>query len=840
MKAFLSHSSNDKIFVEKVAEGLRPGSYELDSLTFEKGVLNSSAIFSSLKRCQIFVLFLSKYTIDSSYVKFEEELSLEFKAKGALFRILIFCLDEEGWQSASEKLKINNVILRADNPDEVARYIYGVQTVLIAQFKSSSHPFIGRKKEIQDLELQYGDFNRPIPKAFFISGNYGAGRRTLIKKFYQNQYSHVNQNIQEIIIDNFGGMPMLHRHILSSFYPSLRVIDYQKKVNEFQNSSIVKQKEIIADLLNTLLDTNEAVIFIANQEGLLDDDTGKLNDDINDIVNLLKNRPHPLLIFISSRMTPKQQRRTENDIIYLALYSMDQAEASSLIANLCKEKDINLNHDSLEKLVDLSGCHPFNIYYLVDEINEKGLDLILENPIKFAEWKHRQYANYLSRVLLNEIQKKVLFILNTITSLDFSTLTKVLASSSKDVSDALYQLIDLHIVEINNELFSISPALKNVVDRDSRLRISGTEETQIIGNIANSLELSLEKGTAPISLVEANILSNLKSGNMIGDFAAAFLLPSHEVLMAKYYYDRREWNKSIKFAKNALQGKNRLSDRAIVSALSHLCLCGSRMQQEDVFQEGINGLKALKKSQNLAFLDGHLAFLNGFHARIKGQLLVAEQCFRSCLTLSKKNWSATRELASICLALKKYEDAEKYAREAYTYAHSNHYLIDILISVLIPKYKDDRSVLKEIDDLFSILEKSENEDGHSFYTTRKAEFEHLYGNNREALRLIKLAIKKTPNIFEPRQIYISILLDEKKISEAREAIEYLRTIFNQERNVNSNKLRQFCEIQFEFFKVNNQWEDAKNIISNKHLFTDEEITRLCKDADMDQSYKKQV
>ena len=44
VKVFLSHSSKDKGFVEEVAELLRPGTFELDSQTFDAGLVKSEAI----------------------------------------------------------------------------------------------------------------------------------------------------------------------------------------------------------------------------------------------------------------------------------------------------------------------------------------------------------------------------------------------------------------------------------------------------------------------------------------------------------------------------------------------------------------------------------------------------------------------------------------------------------------------------------------------------------------------------------------------------------------------------------------------------------------------------
>ena len=60
MKAFLSHSSRDKPLVEEVAKHLGMAQVELDSSTFDSGLLNVETISAALERSSIFVLFLTQ------------------------------------------------------------------------------------------------------------------------------------------------------------------------------------------------------------------------------------------------------------------------------------------------------------------------------------------------------------------------------------------------------------------------------------------------------------------------------------------------------------------------------------------------------------------------------------------------------------------------------------------------------------------------------------------------------------------------------------------------------------------------------------------------------------
>lgn len=165
MRTFLSHSSIDKDYVEAVADCLRPGTFELDSLTFDAGAINSQAILNALSRCDLFCLFLSNGSIQSSYVDFEIMFGMEYLAKAQISQFLVFCLDDESFQQANQNVKFFNIVRRALTPESVARHIQG-QVISASDAKSlTNHPFVGREEEIISLERQTSDPNRPLTRA---------------------------------------------------------------------------------------------------------------------------------------------------------------------------------------------------------------------------------------------------------------------------------------------------------------------------------------------------------------------------------------------------------------------------------------------------------------------------------------------------------------------------------------------------------------------------------------------------------------------------------------------------------------------------------------------------
>jgi hypothetical protein len=183
MKVFLSHSSKDKGFVESVAAQLRPGTFELDSQTFDAGLINSQSIITALSRCDLYCLFLSENSVTSFYVDFEILLGIEFLASGKVGRFLAICLDERSFETASTNVRFFNIVRKNLDPESAARLIQGHMISATERSSHFAHPFVGREDELKELEAQISDHKRPPSKAVFISGNFGSGEEHLLRNF---------------------------------------------------------------------------------------------------------------------------------------------------------------------------------------------------------------------------------------------------------------------------------------------------------------------------------------------------------------------------------------------------------------------------------------------------------------------------------------------------------------------------------------------------------------------------------------------------------------------------------------------------------------------------------
>ena len=819
MRAFLSHSSKDKGYVEAVGTFLRPGTFELDSQTFDLGAVNSQAILSSLKRCDLFCLFLSSRSVISPYVNFETLLGIEFLASGRVSRFLAICLDEAAFEQASTNAKHFNIVRNFLQPSAAARMIEGHLISLATADSTQHHVFIGREDELKGLGQQITDHSRPPSKALYLSGTFGSGRRTIARKIYRDYFPHVGQVVPVIGVPPFTGLYELYRTVLGALRPTIQATELLELIEEFNAVPRQQRAKLLATELNTLLPVRETV-FVLDHGGLLTD-SGSLVPEFDDILNHLLSNPHPPIVFISPRMIPRRFRRSNDDLSYLAIKSLDREATERIISALLRTKGLTLGEDALDQLVELSDSHPFNIYRMIEEVADCGPLTFLANPSGFVDWKHRQSSAYISRVDLKDTDLQLLSVLKIVPQLDFTALHGALDADTGLVSDALLRLVDLHIIESISDRFMIAPPVRVAVERDRRIHLPEQAKRRIIQRLASSLSMRLEEGTAPVVLIDSTILACLQDGDQVPALVSAFLLPSHYVWMANTSYDAGRWHECIRYARRALERTERLSASGIVAACRFLCLAAARLRDQEAFSEGIAKLRLIAAD---GWAKSNIAFLEGFNCRLKGELPRAEIYFRKAYAYSPGNFSASREIAAICLVRDDLNESERFAREAHQHAPRNVYLVDILVSVLIRKHRETKEQTNlELDGMFYLLEQVGEEGGRSFYTTRRAEFEHLCGDNGKALVLIESAVKRTPKLFEPRRLHAEILLKAGNLAKASEVIGTMERMVNsRDPDEGRGSIRQYLQTKAHYLTEIGSYEEARTVFSDGRIFTKEE------------------
>lgn len=833
MRAFLSHSSLDKGYVEAVAEGLRPGHYELDSRTFDEGGLNAEEIGKALRRSDLFCLFLSQNSIKSSYVDFEIAFGREMIASGKVRRMLTICLDEDSFNYVKGFVKHYNMVRKPRSPDSAARLIEGALLYSMRSKELQSHPFVGRERELRTLEKQANDLDAPRVKALFVSGNPGSGRRTTAKKFYANQHPEVGQLPPQIELDSFEGYDDIFRAVISTLQPNISFLELRDRVIAFESMTPEEKAQEIAKEINSVLGDRE-VLHVVDSGGLLRDN-GALQQEFDKILDSIGDKPHPPIVFISPRMIPLKLRRGARDIAYCSVSTLSREETERLVTSLLKDQDLRADSGQVASLVGFADQHPFNIYRMIDEIAQSSVEVFLSNPRDFIDWKHKQTSEYLRSAPLDGLELKILAVFSIAPSLDFASLTSVLDEERSKIGEAIQRMLDLHVVEIDDENISISPALRIASERDPRTELKGEERAKIMKSLAESLSLRLQEGDAPVALLDSAIMASLESGQPVGKLMEAFILPSHRVWLAKRHYDAKRWKDSIRVAKEAIEGRARLSRAGAVAACRYLSLAAARINDQTDFDFGVSELKKVADDD---WSKSNIHFLEGFNLRLQGKLIEARDALILSYALARGNRSTSRELASVCLNLDLPSEGEGYAREAYETAQSNPYIIDILISCLIRTKGKNCANDPEVIELLDKLKQLDEEEGRSFHDTRLAEIEHLYGDNRRALHLIQQAVKNTPRLFAPLRLYAKILLKDGNPSRAKDQINLARSIIfdNSSFDLRANQ-RPFLQLEAEYYLSIQDFPAAEKVYRDNRFFSEDDRETLKKDIDVIKAYK---
>ena len=184
LKAFLSHSSKQKDYVEIVADKLGKSNIIYDKWTFEEGNKTINEIFQGLSETEIFVLFISEEALESDWVKKEIGKAHSLLKGGNIKRLYPIIIDEKikfddgripEWIQENYNLRYVSKPIKAS--ERIKQILKTLSWALYPKNKELSQLFIGRTELIRKYEERIFDFDKPIPNTMITTGLSSIGRR---------------------------------------------------------------------------------------------------------------------------------------------------------------------------------------------------------------------------------------------------------------------------------------------------------------------------------------------------------------------------------------------------------------------------------------------------------------------------------------------------------------------------------------------------------------------------------------------------------------------------------------------------------------------------------------
>ncbi len=805
MKAFLSHSSKDKWFVGKIFDELGPILSEYDEVTFDY-TFNVQAIRDSLVRCSLFVYFLSKDSISSTFVNEEKRAALEARGAGFIKKILVFATDETSYRALPQWMKETNIVQRLSSAKSCARRIESVLFSQEAEAQDNDAVYLGRDRDEKALRSALIVTPSKIPLALHAVGHHGIGRRTFLRNALSKVLPKHYSIFVELGFDKHDGIEEFYRrlynlHIVSSLSETI------DRFEKFSHMSEDGQVGEVLSIISEMADDGEFIVIV--DDGGVYTEDGDYHPFFKKIIEGLNKYKRPILGVAQTRMMPQRLRSGYNRSFHQYLEPLDDGSVKEIIAFGFQEFEIDYSPDELEDLVQLVDGHPFNIRFALQYVVTYGIQSLLDDPSDLVSWKQRRAEDYLGKIDFTEIEGDLIAVISDYRHVAPDMIADILSHPVPEIRAALRRLQEFCCVEFREGYFHISAPIRDAVSKDDRFDRPSEWKRKVAAAICDAIKNYQDDDQVSVPIIETAIIAAAKGEVAAPLFLSHLILPSHVLRIARDHYDGRRWGRCQEFAQRAFEAKSRLPLDAQVEALRLWGLSSVRTDDDPAYQKVLEFLRDYRS--NYAKRVGQ--FLRGFYFRVQGRLDEAEPHFLAAWKLAKKNESINRELAILYCRQARYSEAEPFARAAYENAPNSPYILDVMAETLLGKQQYGGRV--DAEDLKKVLKNLQiygDAPGSSFYLNRVAQENLKDGDKRGALESVNRAIARTPSLLPPYFMRSDICLALGDTTGAERDLEKINGLLTQAGGYSEGDEARAAELEIKIRIERGRFGEAKQAI----------------------------
>jgi tetratricopeptide (TPR) repeat protein len=818
VRAFLSHSSKDKWYVSKVSEALGDGISEYDERTFQYS-FNVQEIRQALRRCDLFVYFLSENSISSSFVDEEQRTALESRGRGLIKRILIFAIDGTTYRKLPAWMQEINVAQTITSPKACARRIQAALLSLSAESSAGEDVYLGRDEDEKALRRAISLPADEAPLAVHAVGFHGIGRRTFIKKTLEKIIPRAIQSIALVSIDRYDGPDEFYRqlyglHQVSSLEQTLRDFGI------FSGLSAADKSRTIAGIIRQMADAGE-FLFLMDEGGLYKEE-GDYQDYFRDVLFILKDFSRPFFGVIQTRMMPAKLQLDNPRTFHRFLRPLNDDDIEQLLALSLKSIDVDYTIQQIKSISQYLDGHPFNVRFATRFIATYGINSIIHDPSVMLEWKRKRAEDFLERIPFELIDTEIIASLSEYVHISLESMIGMLPYPASELTERLRLLEEMCCVERHQEYYNISAPIREAIRRDKRFERSGKWKQDLGKSIIDSLKEYTDSDHVPVAMLRTATIA-AAFGASGPDYLSSLILPSHLLWIARQHYDAGRRPLCMKFCRRAFEMRDRLTEDAQVEALRLWGLSAIRLGDGSAYSEVSVQLR--RYTATSARRIAH--FLEGFRHRSRGDLDSAEPEFKKAWQLNRKNQSVNRELASLYCKQKRYVEAEQYAREAYRDQPINPYILDIMAETLLGKLQAGLYVDRhELDRVINDLKFYGDAPGLSFFLVRDAQSRLRNGDLPGALESINRAVERTSGLLAPYFMRADIYLARADIPGAERDATKLGELLRLAGGFSEGDEARLQDLQTRIAIERRQFSQAKDIIDRTAFMPDHVRKRL--------------
>ncbi|TPK39236.1 tetratricopeptide repeat protein [Mesorhizobium sp. B2-5-4] len=748
MKAFLSHSTVDRSFVSEVAKSLHREFVTYQEFSFDHGEAFRDEILRGLDKSAIFVLFISRSSLDSFWVNFELDQAGERLLEKKLAKAVGVRIDASvGFDELPSWLRSVNTPL-LEHPAAAARMIRDH----INRVKSESVPdlFIGRGRSLEQVEERMTPADHRPPGVVALWGLPGIGRRTLARRVVQNVLDF--RRAVQIKVEPGDTAADLRVKIAAQYNEVKNPESYEQEQTQADSSTVEDNISAIVEYLSIAQANREAIILV-DHGGMLDDE-GAFYQEIQDLVRAVFLSVDQRMILISRRKP--EQILLEPGLLLptVKLERLSEDGTKTLIRQLAGRERFDMTMQEIDTLSSRVKGYPPAAYYVVELVKEYGKDMVLRNGRFLIEYREGAFLRLLEKdSKFSNIQKSILSILPQFEELPLSVIGNALDIDHNDLDSEMMRLVDLAIVSVSmNGYYSVADPIQEVTHKVfGKLNIPFARIADEIDSFLNDRAAGdTYGGDIPLSLVRARYKSYVLAGR---NRAGLFHMVSDLTNVQQELYHGQDYQRSIEIGLQALDMRPDHLD-----ILKFLARAYTQLEMYTDAQPLIELVK--KKSMKEA------RFLEGFLQRKRGDTKAAAARYKEAIALGMRGAAVHRELGQCLYEENDFKGAAAHLQRAHEADPDNKYVIDFEVKVAVAEERFE-DALALLDKLSKVEDESRVEHRRSTILLGQGKLEEAFLAARQALDL-----NRHPQ-FEMITQFITTAIRTRKFEDAQAGFEQL-------------------------------------------------------------------
>lgn len=794
-KIFLSYSTTDKEYLEIVTKKLGRARTIFDKLNFQIGHDFRDEIVRGLKSTSIFAFFASRKSLDSTWCKYEIDLSNQLKLKGMIKSHICFIIDKSVSYADLPEWMQNCKIVTQLSPNQAARDIEAAYYSIIPEYDWK--PFIGRN--VSDIQSTL--VSSIEKRIFLLSGLEGIGRRTLLSKSIKESLG-INVG-PYFTFDNSKNLEDLYLWCIDEIGDINTKSNFAEELKHFKELPIAVQ---VSEIYNRLLKIceNNFIPCLIDLGGMLNHNDGEFTNEMKMLLDMYSkdSSTSAQLSIILTRKPQIKESSLHNVIFHKYVTPLGKPDTLLLLKSLCKNPKIKITYDDkeLSEINDYMDGYPPACYYVVNQIQNYGISSVVADKSMLSEFKTKTFSKYISSLQLAEIEWSVLQYLATEAQIPLKAISIVLEISLENTSKILKKLIDLSLVHPINDSYSISMPIRNAI-----LKYRGylnKEDYKRITEILTDTYWSDDNAPPSLEIVDATLHALACSGSSNIDKYQALVRESTLIRLAKENYRKIEYELAKDYALRAINMGSKNVENLIILFKAYV-----KMEKwEDASAE-------LRKIH--ATGDKRIYYLTGFMLKQKGDFDNAIINYNNAILANDTSFSVYRDLAECLYRIDKYPEAAEIIQKSLSKQPDNIYILDIALRIYAEAKKYKKNIIFDdaaAKDLLTRLERHDNEG--KFIHHRNAALLSLEGKYEDALIHANIACQKRAEAFETHTIKCDILIEMGRYPDAMIELELIAQQFKQHKKNIQLGLKIKCLIR------QKKWQIAETLwkeLTDQHL-----------------------